>query len=186
MDSMIIILQQIRKYTLILVNGYSFIFYQLHSPQVTAHNWRVGGLLHLMFVFVFAQVQVLDLPFDSKLNGSSVSVQQFRQVFGQASFTPPTFLHLQAVDFLLTHPSQVFTLVHPLSPGLTAENPSMLSVQDDVGGATGAVVGGATGAVVGDDTGDGGSTAGAFDRTSFINFSAAISSFPSVLVKTMA
>lgn len=105
-----------------------------HSPHVTAHTWRVGAFLHLTLGLAAAQTQVLLFPLPRRVKFSVVSTQQLVQVFGQASLTPVTHLHLQAVDFLCTHSLQVLNLVQPLSPGLTAEKDSVLSLHVSVGG----------------------------------------------------
>ena len=115
---------------------------------MTAQSWRVGGFLHLTDGLNRAQVQVFDLPLKRREKASVVSTQQFVQVSEQFSFTPATFLHLQAVDFLITQPAQVFCFCHPLSPGFVAVNCSMLSLHEDEGVGAGVWTGVGVGAGV--------------------------------------
>ena len=98
---------------------------------MTAQSWRVGGFLHLINGLNPAQVQVFDLPLKRREKASVVSTQQFVQVSEQFSFTPATCLHLQAVDFRITQPAQVFCFCHP--PGFVAVNCAMLSLHEDEG-----------------------------------------------------
>lgn len=91
----------------------------------------MGGFLHLTPGLDFAHAQVLFFPFPNRVNGSELSTQQFVHVLGQFSFTPPTLLHLHAVDLFETHPAQVFCFVH--ESGLVAANSSVLSTHVPVG-----------------------------------------------------